>query len=123
MKKIILLFLTVLTFSSCQKEETTLTATINPSIKSVRFINTMVGSSSYIKVELTLDVPEKGSLVRIDAIRGTNRTNNVLPNLTTGTYSFVDAQASWPNGNALYYVFILNLANGTEIATNPYQVK
>lgn len=125
MKNIILLFLVFFTLSSCEKDEAaSLTTTVNPSIKSVRFMKSTVGSTSYIKVELTLDVPEKGSLARVDFLKGTTRVKNVLTKLETGTSSFVDGLSTWPEGaTPSYYVFILVLANGTEIASSPYEVK
>lgn len=125
MKKYLLILLAVVTLASCEKESDTLERTgVKPSITSVKFSKATVGSVSRVKVDLVLDVPEKGSLIRVDCIRGVQRINNVLTQMESGPSSFTDNSAEWPSGGTpAYYAFILNLKDGSTVTTDPYEVK
>lgn len=122
MKKALLILFLAVSLVGCEKDEELRTDGTKPSVTTVTFKKAPQGTITRIQVNLTLSIPEKGSVKRVDILRNTTRANGATQSTPVdGLNTFIDP-SDWPS-NPTYYTFILVLQDNTEIISTQYQVK
>lgn len=121
MKKVLLILFLAVTLAGCEKDETT-ELSGKASIRFVTFQPIATAGINRVKVTINLEMPEKGSVIQIDAMRGQSSFRAISAPVE-GLNEFNDNSMTWPpSGSTLFYVFTLKHSDGTETVSKPYSV-
>ena len=121
MKKTLLILFLAVALSGCEKEETEVIG--KAFIKSVTFQPIAGAGTNLLRVTINLSMPEKGSVIQIDAARGQQSRFKAIGTPVDGSNSFFDNSIPWPpSESTLFYVFTLKHLDGTETVSKPYSL-